>query len=85
MAGGDEGKNLVVVRDLGPIPGGKKPMLGFETITMAPIDVELVETAMLAAAERDWLNAYHARVRETVGPLVDEETRPWLDHATRAI
>jgi len=31
------------------------------------------------------LNQYHARVRDTIGHLVDEETRAWLDKATRAI
>jgi Xaa-Pro aminopeptidase len=80
-------ENLVVVRDLGPIPGGEKPMLGFETITMAPIDLELVETAMLTAAERDWLNAYHASVRAALTPGLtgDEPTSAWLASATRTI
>ena len=80
-------ENLVVVRDLGPIPGGEKSMLGFETITMAPIDLELVEASMLTAAERDWLNAYHARVREAVEPRVadDAQAGAWLARATRAV
>ena len=47
----------------------------FETITLAPIDLDLVEPSLLTEDERDWLNAYHARVRETLSPLVDEETR----------
>src|SRR4029077_8053067 len=53
-------ENLVVVHDFGAIPGGEKPMLGFETITMAPIDLELVDAAMLSLQEREWLNSYHA-------------------------
>jgi Xaa-Pro aminopeptidase len=78
-------ENLIVVTTPQPIAGGDRPMMAFETITLAPIDLELVEPSLLTEGERAWLNAYHARVRETVGPLVDEETRPWLDHATRAI
>jgi Xaa-Pro aminopeptidase len=80
-------ENLVVVRDLGPISGGEKPMLGFETITMAPIDLELVERQMLTAAEREWLNTYHASVRSALTPALagDADTRAWLERATRAI
>ncbi len=60
-------------------------MMGFETITLVPIDLNLVEPSLLTDAERGWLNAYHARVRDVIGPLVDDETRKWLDRATRGI
>jgi len=50
-----------------------------------PIDLNLVEPSLLTEGERAWLNAYHARVRETISPLVDEETRKWLDRTTRRI
>jgi Xaa-Pro aminopeptidase len=65
--------------------GGDRPMMGFETITLAPIDLNLVEPSLLTVEEKGWLNLYHARVRDTIAPLVDEETRAWLDRATRAI
>jgi Xaa-Pro aminopeptidase len=39
----------------------------------------------MSAPERDWLNSYHARVRETLTPLVDEQTLEWLKRATVAI
>jgi Xaa-Pro aminopeptidase len=80
-------ENLIVVSDAAPVPGGdpERKFMTFETITLAPIDLELVDAKMLTDAERQWLNAYHARVRETIAPLVDEETRPWLENATRAI
>jgi Xaa-Pro aminopeptidase len=60
-------------------------MMGFETITLAPIDLNLVESALLTDFERGWLNLYHARVRDVIGPLVEEDTRVWLDRATRTI
>ena len=78
-------ENLVVVTEAKPVAGGERKMMEFETITLAPIDLDLVEPALLSASERDWLNVYHARVRGTLTPLVDTETRPWLEQATRAI
>jgi Xaa-Pro aminopeptidase len=80
-------ENLIVVTDTRPVPGGdpERKFMEFETITLAPIDVDLVEPGLMTAAERDWLNAYHARVRNVIAPLVDEETRKWLEKATRAI
>jgi len=59
-------------------------LAGFETITMAPID--LVEPSMLTREERDWLNAYHAQVRAVVAPaMADNDNRAWLVQSTRAI
>jgi Xaa-Pro aminopeptidase len=78
-------ENLEVVREAPPIDGGELEMLMFEALTLAPIDLALVEPALLTAAEIDWLNAYHARVRETITPLVDGATADWLKQATRAI
>ncbi|HEY4113696.1 MAG TPA: M24 family metallopeptidase C-terminal domain-containing protein, partial [Rhizomicrobium sp.] len=80
-------ENLIVVSAANPVPGGdqERKFLDFETITLAPIDLNLIEPSLLTSDEREWLNAYHARVREALSPLVDEETRAWLDAATRAI
>ena len=78
-------ENLIVVTEAKPVPGGERKMMEFETITLAPIDLGLVEPKLLTAEERAWLNGYHARVRETLMPLVDADTRPWLEQATRAI
>ena len=60
-------------------------MMGFETITLAPIDLNLVEPGLLTEGERVWLNAYHARVFESLRSQLDEEARGWLEQATRAI
>jgi Xaa-Pro aminopeptidase len=80
-------ENLVVVRDLGDIPGGEKKMLGFETITKVPIDLNLVETGMLTDAERRWLNDYHADVHAALAPLLadDAHAGAWLGQATKPI
>jgi Xaa-Pro aminopeptidase len=78
-------ENLIVVNQPESIPGGDRKMMSFETITLAPIDLELVEPTLLTAHERNWLNAYHARVRESLTPHLDAETDAWLTKATRAI
>jgi len=77
-------ENLVVVEKR-EIKGAERAMLGFETITLAPFDLNLVEPSLLAPQEADWLNAYHARVRNTLSPLADVETRSWLRKATRRL
>ena len=71
---------LLVVKKT--IPGAEREMLGFETISFAPIDLRPVERGLLSAGEVDWLNAYHAEVREKIGPRVEDEVRDWLEAAT---
>jgi len=44
-----------------------------------------VDADLLTAEEREWLNLYHARVRESLSHLVDEKTRDWLERATVAV
>jgi Xaa-Pro aminopeptidase len=75
-------ENLVVVEERA-IAGAERKMLGFATISLAPIDLRLVEPKLLTAEERAWLDAYHARVRKALTPLVDSATRGWLKKATR--
>lgn len=78
-------ENLELVTEAASIEGGDRPMLGFEALTLAPIDLRLVDTDLLTEDERDWLNSYHARVRENVAPLLDDKTREWLKQATVAV
>ena len=74
-----ENLELVIAAD---VAGAEKPMNAFETLTLAPIDRRLIEVAMLSPAERDWLDAYHARVRIEVRSHLDETDKLWLDTAT---
>ena len=77
-------ENLVIVEKR-TIPGGDREMYGFETITLAPIDMRLITRALLTPDEVTWLNDYHARVRSVLSPLVDDITRAWLIQATQAL
>ena len=76
-------ENLVLVQ---PADGSaEREMLGFETLTLAPIDRNLIEPSLLDQDEIAWLNAYHERVRQKLTPLVDAETARWLAEATQPI
>ena len=72
-------ENLVVVEPAEAEPG--RAFLGFETLTLAPIDRRLTDAAAMAPAEVAWLDAYHARVLAEIGPLVGPEVRDWLEGA----
>jgi Xaa-Pro aminopeptidase len=77
-------ENLVtVVED--PRSGDERPMLAFETITMAPIDRHLIDKKLLTQDEIAWLDAYHARVREALLPKADSVTAAFIEEATKPI
>lgn len=79
-------ENLVFVHEPRDISGGDTPMLGFETLTLCPIDKRLILTDLLDVAELEWLNAYHARVREELSPLLmDDPELEWLKTATNRL
>lgn len=75
-------ENLVLVTE---IQSGERPMLGFETLTLAPIDLRLISVEMLSHEERSWLNRYHARVYKTLSPHLSAAERGWLEWATAEI
>jgi Xaa-Pro aminopeptidase len=77
-------ENLVVVEPR-EIAGAERETLGFETISLAPIELRLIEPKLMSRDEIAWLDAYHARVRKALSPLVDAATRRWLRETTRRI
>jgi Xaa-Pro aminopeptidase len=78
-------ENLVLVTAAQPVRGGEKPLDSFETLTLAPIDRRLIDPAALSKDEIAWLDGYHARVAETLAPLLDNETCGWLVAATQPL
>jgi Xaa-Pro aminopeptidase len=79
-------ENLILCRDTGSMFEDGRKILEFETLTLVPYDRLLIEVSMLAREERDWLNAYHALVRESILPfLKTDEEREWLAQATAAV
>lgn len=79
-------ENLVVVEYAPELPGADpRPMFSFETLTWVPVDRRLIDADALSRAERDWLNAYHANVRDRIGPRVSDAARAWLMATTAPI
>lgn len=74
-------ENLIAVTEPQPIEGGDIDMMGFETLTLAPIEKGLVDTSLLTRAELHWLDSYHARVLAEIGPMVEPSVRSWLETA----
>ncbi len=70
-------ENLILVEPR-TIAGATESMLGFRTLTFAPIERDLIDVMLLTDAELAWLNAYHAEVVEKIGPALDGEDRTWL-------
>jgi len=65
-------ESLVVVIDTGKKDTDGKNLLGFKTLTMAPIDTNMVEPSLLTADEMKWLNSYHAEVQKNLLPLLEK-------------
>jgi Xaa-Pro aminopeptidase len=73
---------LVVARK---VEGAEKDMLGFETLTFAPIDRRLIDAGMLSVEELVWLNCYHAHVLARIGPRLGGDDLAWLQAACAPI
>jgi Xaa-Pro aminopeptidase len=73
-------ENLLLVQPAG-LPDATKPFLCFETLTLAPFDRQLLNSALMTGPERAWLDAYHARVLREVGSALDPAARGWLTTA----
>jgi Xaa-Pro aminopeptidase len=71
-----------VVDPADSLPGGDIAMHGFETLTLAPFDSRLLRPDLMTRDELHWLDAYHARVLEEIGPMLDGEVLAWLEKAT---
>lgn len=76
-------ENLVLT-----VPAGKSEFgefLGFETLTLCPIDTRCIEPSLLDGREREWLDAYHAEVRKRVAPHLEGDAHAWLLRATEPL
>ncbi len=78
-------ENLILVTPPEHIAGGERPMLGFETLTLVPIDVRAIDVGLMTDEEIAWLDGYHARVRAAVAPHLGGAALDWLEWATRPL
>ncbi len=77
-------ENLLVVAKR-KVAGGDRDMLGFDVLTLAPIDLRLVLPSLMSAEEVKWLDDYHRRVRGELSPHLRGDSRRWLATATRRL
>lgn len=68
-----------------PEQGQFGDMLRFETLTLCPIDTRCIDLSLMRSDEIDWLNRYHAEVRQRLSPLLGAEALAWLQQRTQAI
>ncbi len=73
-------ENLVVNREAGRSAFGD--FLQFETLTLCPIDTRCLLPGLLTKEEVEWLNGYHASVRERLAPLLQGDALAWLELRT---
>ncbi|QJB70864.1 aminopeptidase P family protein [Parasphingorhabdus halotolerans] len=77
-------ENLILVEKR-EINGAEQDMLGFETLTYAPLDRRLIDVAMLSDAQRQWVDDYHTKVLEIVGPQIEGAALNWLKEQCKAL
>jgi Xaa-Pro aminopeptidase len=75
-------ENLELIVPAAAPAGADKKLLGFEALTLAPIDRRLIELALLTPDEIAWLDRYNAKVRRRLTPELDAATASWLEKAT---
>ena len=76
-------ENVLLIQEAEETECGR--FLGFETLTLCPIDTTPIIPELLTQEEKDWLNAYHAEVYEKIAPHLNDEERLWLHEATRPL
>jgi Xaa-Pro aminopeptidase len=74
-------ENLLLIHEAKAVDGGERPMLGFETLTLCPIERRLIDTKLLTRDELHWLDTYHARVLKEVGDHLSGDELTWLRQA----
>jgi Xaa-Pro aminopeptidase len=78
-------ENLLLVSEPEKITGGERETMTFETLTLVPIDRRLILPELMSDAEIAWLDAYHRRVRDEIGPHLSPGDRQWLLAVTEPI
>lgn len=78
-------ENLVLVKGPLDLDDGNIPILGFQTLSLAPIDLRLIDPNLLEERELHWLNAYHGWVKRKLSPHLNDDEAQWLEQATRPI
>lgn len=72
-------ESLMMVKEIPHLKG----FYGFETLTLAPVDMNLIDMSLLTEEEKIWIKDYHCRIFDTLAPHLDEKTTQWLEKTTQ--
>jgi Xaa-Pro aminopeptidase len=78
-------ENLVLVVPAKAPKGAEQEMFALDTLTLAPIDRNLIDAKLLSADEIRWLDDYHARVQKALSPALGAQAQAWLKRVTRPL
>ena len=79
-------ENLLAVEEVKARPAGaERELLAFETLSLAPFDARLIDTSLLTTSEREWVDAYHARVRRELLPHLPPDAAAFLSAQTEPL
>ncbi|TVQ09534.1 MAG: aminopeptidase P family protein [Bacteroidetes bacterium] len=76
-------ENLIVVIPHIETQYGK--FLQFETLTLFPMEINLIDLDLLTPEEKGWLNRYHKKVFQNLSPRLSPEDNQWLLEKTREV
>jgi len=65
--------------------GKTEDFLEFETVTMCPLELDLVDRNMLSEPQKEWVNNYHEKVYKALSPFLEDSERVWLKNKTRSL
>lgn len=77
-----EGEYGIRIENLMICQPHKENFLFFETISFAPIDIELIKISLLSNKEIEWINNYHENVYKKISPNLTKEEERWLRDVT---
>ncbi|MEA1911450.1 MAG: aminopeptidase P family protein [Spirochaetota bacterium] len=63
--------------------GQTDSFLKFETLTLCPLELDLIDSGLLTEAQKGWVNNYNNNVYNTLAPFLEESERVWLKNKTR--
>ena len=78
-------ENLIAVTESKKNTSMERKNYEFETLTLAPIDIKLIDSKLMNANEINWLNTYHEKVFKTLSPLLNNDTQKWLSSKTKTL
>ena len=76
-------ESLVLVTNKQPYKTSKRKILGFETLTLVPINLSLIKKQLMTRSEIEWLNIYHSSILEKIRPKLKKPDQMWLADATK--